>query len=542
MSVREIASTSLIRMKEVSTSIFHKVTKRLHGIKFIERNKKCLVVCTIIWFTAVLAGSLVWHSAATRLKDDFYQKGVSTVQDLGAKIGRPLLENDTLALTGAIGEIDHPEILVFTAILDHKDKVIAHTDAQMVNEPFTPLRHAVYLDAVDTTSIESGIYADTEEAIAFYTDVRFSGIKIGKVYLALRASTMNRTLNRYGMFLICEVLLSLLVLSGIVWGVDRRKSAKKKKLAEEFARFPRIGPYILHHKIAQGGMAELFLADYVREDGFCKTVAVKRVLPHLAENKEFIAMFIREARVAAVLQHPNVVQILDFGKIANAHFIAMEFIRGKNLAEVLSVMGEGLPVDLAVFVMSQVGVGLEYSHNRKDDKSGEPLNIVHRDISPQNILISYQGEVKISDFGISKARSEPSLTQAGVIKGKLAYLSPEQALGKPADQQSDIYSLGIVFYEMLSGKKLYHFKTAIDALRIIPEKEIVPIMKLRPEIPDELNHIVMKCLEKDKTLRYRSVGEIHEDLTHLKTKLRITYDLSDLAGFMKKHFKKEEKI
>ncbi len=207
------------------------------------------------------------------------------------------------------------------------------------------------------------------------------------------------------------------------------------------------------------------------------------------------------------------------------------------MGEILSTLKQGLPVEHAIFIISECCKGLDYSHTKRDDNTGDPLNIVHRDISPQNLLISYRGEVKISDFGISKARSEPSLTQAGVIKGKLAYLSPEQALGEPVDREADIYALGLVFYETLTGKRVYRFSSDIEAIRAIPKMEIDPLMNAMPQVPKELNRIVMKCLEKKKNLRYQSASAVYADLTALKKELKITFDASDLADFMKKNFK-----
>jgi serine/threonine protein kinase len=284
-------------------------------------------------------------------------------------------------------------------------------------------------------------------------------------------------------------------------------------------------------------MAELFLADYVRRDGFKRRVAIKRILPHLAGNQNFIKMFTREARVAALLQHPNIVQIFDYGKIENVYFIAMEYIDGKDLGEILAALKQGLPIDKAVFIISRICKGLDYSHTKRDDNTGEPFHIVHRDISPQNLLISYQGEVKISDFGISKARSEPSLTQAGVIKGKMAYLSPEQALGEPIDHRADIYALGLVFHETLTGKRVYRFSSDIEAIRTIPKMDIEPVKNSVPDVSEELNRIVMKCLEKQKELRYQSTSALDADLTAFKKEFKITFDASDLADYMKKIFK-----
>ena len=328
-------------------------------------------------------------------------------------------------------------------------------------------------------------------------------------------------------------MTTIILLAAALVVLDRSAKARALKMQENIAKMDRIGPYVLHQKVARGGMAELFLADYEREDGFRRKVAIKRILPHLAGNQNFIRMFTREARVAALLQHPNVVQIFDYGNIENAYFIAMEFIDGKNLGEVIKEFGHGLPVEIAVFIMSQVCKGLDYSHNKKDDNTGEPFKIVHRDISPQNLLISYQGEVKISDFGISKARSEPSLTQAGVVKGKLVYLSPEQALGEHIDHQADIYALGLVFYETLTGKRVYEFANEVDAIRTIPVLDIEPLSNVLSDIPPELNRIVMGCLEKQKDLRYQSAEEIHADLLSFKKQQNSAYGTSDLSNFMK---------
>ena len=315
--------------------------------------------------------------------------------------------------------------------------------------------------------------------------------------------------------------------------LDRRFQARALEKERQMAEATRIGPYLLREQIGLGGMAEVFLADYVREDGFRKTVAVKRVLSHLAQNQDFIKMFIREARLAALLQHPNIVQILDFGKIDDSYFIAMEFVRGQTLAQLMSTLKQGMAVDQAVFVISQVCMGLEHSHSKKDDKTGELLHIVHRDVSPQNVLVSMEGEVKLNDFGISKANTEPSLTQAGVVRGKFSYLSPEQASGEMVDHRADIFALGVVFHEILSGKRLHEFSNALEAIRTILEKTIPPIKELRPEIPEALDAVVMKCLEKDREKRYQRAKDILEDLTRLRKDLSINYDRSDLSQAMK---------
>ena len=327
------------------------------------------------------------------------------------------------------------------------------------------------------------------------------------------------------------------VLLQLFFFTDIHLKNKRQKALEEIEKTRKVGPYLLTKKFAQGGMAELYLAKYIKDGGFKRTVAVKKILPHLTENQDFVDMFIREARLAAILQHPNIVQIYDLINLHNTHFMAMEYVPGKNLAEVLAHEKKGLPVGMATFIIQKLSLGLYYSHTKTSDDTGEPLNIVHRDISTQNMLISFKGEVKISDFGISKARSEPSLTKAGVIKGKLSYLSPEQALGKEADHQSDLYALGIIFYEILSGKRLYKFENELEALSNLPKIIIPPINTVRTDIPDELNHIVMKCLEKDPRQRYDSGKEIYDDLAQFRKNQNISFDETNLIDFMTKNFK-----
>jgi serine/threonine protein kinase len=322
--------------------------------------------------------------------------------------------------------------------------------------------------------------------------------------------------------------------------INHFAKAKALKIQKDAEGMSRIGPYILRKKIGQGGMAELFLAEYVGENGFRKTVAVKKVLPHLLEYPEFSKMFIREARLAALLQHPNIVQVIDFKKIDNASFIAMEYIHGKNLGQLMVKVKDKLPIDLCVFLMLKISSGLQYAHSKKNDTTGEPLNIIHRDICPQNLLLSYIGEVKITDFGISKAQSEPSLTQAGVIKGKLSYMAPEQALGKPLNHQADIYSLGVVFYETLTGLKLNKYYSETEAINAISDKDIPPVTDIETELPNEVNQIVMKCLENDLALRYQSVQELNDALESLKHQYKITYDELNLAAFIRSHFEEEE--
>jgi tRNA A-37 threonylcarbamoyl transferase component Bud32 len=536
MSVREMASTTMLWVKEFSTSIFLRMGKRFFKVGFIQRNKKRIALCVSAWLLGTLVGYLVFRNAVGGLKNDVYQLGSSVTQKLATKTGPLLLEKNILSLNMAISEAATSEGVIFAGIIDHEDKIVAHTDPNLVSQPFTPVKDARRVRVIEKVSIDEGSLPDNREIICFSSDVTYAGIRIGKLYLVQSASGLYSVTGKYRTLFVWGVVLGILLVSAIVVVLDRVSVGRISKVKREPEGGTQMGPYILREKIGQGGMAELFLSDYVREDSFRRILAVKRVLPHLADSSEFVRMLAREARLAALLQHPNIVQVIDFGRIQDAYFIAMEYIHGKNLAEIMARLKKGLAVDQAIFIVSQICKGLHYSHTKKDDKSGRPLKIVHRDISPQNILVSFQGEVKISDFGISKALSEPSLTKADIIKGKLSYLSPEHALGQTIDHRSDLYALGIVIYEILSARRLYRFTSDIEAIRSIPEKDVAPIKELRPDIPDALNNIVMKCLEKDRKTRYQSAQEVLDDLTPLRHSLSMTFDASDLAKFMKKHF------
>lgn len=540
MSIHELGITSVRWAKELSTNIFIKARNWLFEIEFLQRNRKRIALCLLIWLLSSITAYLIFRGAVGRLKNDYYQRGMSATRNLAASTGAFLLEKDVLALNVTIGDVANSADLIFAAIIDHQNKILAHTDSDLLNKPFSPLKDLKYIDAFEKVTVEEGVLFN-KKISSFSSEITYAGTKVGKAYLVLSASELYNFMNKYKNFFIFWIFFSLFFLTAILLTLDHASVARALKRQKELEGITRLGPYILQKKLASGGMAELFIADYVREDNFRKTLAVKKVLPHLAEKPEFTKMFIREARLAALLQHPNIVQVVDFGKIHNIYFIAMEYIHGKNLSEIMAKLRKGLTMDQAIFIVSKVCLGLEYSHSKKDDKSGKPLDIVHRDISPQNILISFAGEIKISDFGISKSKSEPSLTQPGVIKGKYSYLSPEEALGKPIDRQTDIFALGIVFYEILSGTRLYKFDNPADSLRSIPEKTVVPIRELRPDIPEELNKIVMKCLEKDKKLRYQSAHEIYEDLMSLRKSLKITYDDSNLSEFMHNLFREEDK-
>ncbi len=536
MPVGEKASTTLTWAKQLATGLHAGFLGKILKNEFISRNIKFILIFLSAFFLITLTGHGLIRKAQEKHQNDFFNNGIQAANNMGEKISAPLLENDILTLNVAIGELEKKNSPVFTAIIDHDQTIIAHSDPNDIGTQYIPPNTSEVLKTSDDLSIDRSDYKGSI-IINFTKNISFSQIKIGNIIFGFDARQLDKPIEKYNQLLLWMWITSCIVLAGAVLVTDRLIRKKRARELQEFEKMNKVGPYLLTRKIAQGGMAELYLADHIRQDGFRRTVAIKKILPHLSQNQAFVDMFVREARLAAMLQHPNIVQIFDLIKINNASFIAMEYVEGKNLAEIMAHEKQGLPVDLSIFLIQKISAGLYYSHTRKSDDTQEPLHIVHRDISPQNMLISFKGEVKISDFGISKARSEPSFTQAGVIKGKLSYLSPEQALGRETDHQSDFYALGIIFYEILSGKKLYHFSNELEALSTIPQFVIPPVIELRPDIPDELNNIVMKCLQKDKDLRYKSGKEIYDDLTKLRNRLHIAYDESNLVEFMMERFK-----
>ncbi len=275
-----------------------------------------------------------------------------------------------------------------------------------------------------------------------------------------------------------------------------------------------FGQYILMEKIAVGGMAELFKAKQTGLEGFQRIVAIKRILPHLAANSDFVTMFIDEAKLAAQLNHPNIAHIYDLGKLEDAYFIAMEYVEGKDLRAILRALdeaGKHFPARAAVFVAQQIASALHYAHVAKDS-DGRPMHLVHRDVSPQNILISSAGEVKLVDFGIAKAASKASHTQSGALKGKLLYMSPEQAFGRPTDARTDIFSLAIVLFEMLTGRKLFYGDSEMSILEKVREAKLPEFSEFRANIPDGLERILRRALEKDLSRRYADCKALQLDL------------------------------
>lgn len=301
-----------------------------------------------------------------------------------------------------------------------------------------------------------------------------------------------------------------------------------------------FGKYFLLQKLAMGGMAEIYKAKTYGVDGFEKLLVIKRILPHCSADKDFISMLIDEAKLSVLLSHANIVQVYDLGKVAEDYYISMEFIHGVNLRDIMYRCREDrlpIPTDIAVYIASEICKGLDYAH-RKTDHNNRPLNIIHRDVSPQNILLSYDGEVKIVDFGIAKAAMNISHTMAGILKGKIAYMSPEQAMGKKIDSRTDMFSAGILLYEMLTGGKLFTGESQFEILKKIRTTMITP-ETLPASIPAPLKPVVAKALAHQADNRFQHAGDLQIELTKYLYSTYIDFSPRKLAAFIKKIFIKE---
>lgn len=304
--------------------------------------------------------------------------------------------------------------------------------------------------------------------------------------------------------------------------------------AQQISAPVRFGKYLLMDKIAAGGMAELFLAKQTGVKGFEKVVAIKRILPGLTQDQEFVGMFINEAKLAAILSHQHIVQIFDLGTTDGFYYIAMEYVMGKDLrALVQRSQARSLPLTVghALLIASRICAGLDYAH-RKKDLHGRDLHLVHRDVSPQNILISYEGEIKLVDFGIAKAATQTTETRTGTLKGKLAYMSPEQATGKPLDHRSDIFSLGIVLHELVTGRRMFTGNNEFAIIEQVRQAQIAPPSEINRDLPPEVDELVMKALAKNPVDRFQQASDMELAIDHLIAAKGYAFSSLSLANYM----------
>src|SRR5688572_14334091 len=307
----------------------------------------------------------------------------------------------------------------------------------------------------------------------------------------------------------------------------------------------RFGRYTLVKKLATGGMAEIWLARQRGLAGFNRFVVIKKILSHLSEQETFVKMFLDEARMSAQLNHPNVVQIYDLGREGDSYYIAMEFIAGENLAAIAwrgMKRGRPFPPPYAARVIADACKALHYAHHLKGS-DGQPLEIVHRDISPQNLLVTYEGEVKVVDFGIAKAKSKSEHTKTGMLKGKFSYMSPEQCLGAPIDMRSDVFALGILLYELCTGKRLFKHESELMILEMITKRSVVPPSQVAAGISARLEDIIMQALEKDTAMRFQTAQAMQVTLEEYLRDENHQATNPDIARYMRDLFddKIEEK-
>jgi eukaryotic-like serine/threonine-protein kinase len=290
----------------------------------------------------------------------------------------------------------------------------------------------------------------------------------------------------------------------------------------------RVGKYVIQRKLAEGGMAEIFLASSFGPEGFEKQVIIKRIRPNFADDASFVEMFVSEARLVSKLNHANIVQVFDFDRHEDTFYIAMEYVRGKSLAQAHQRSRElGIPLApaLAAQIVVEVARGLGFAHRLTEH--GQPLGIVHRDVTPQNVLLSYEGAVKLTDFGIAKAGTRASTV--GMLKGKFAYMSPEQSRGQPVDARTDIFALGITLWELLSGSRLFDADSDVAVLHAVQERTVVSPEKLNAAVGTGLSAIVLKCLEREKDARFQTAQELERALSRY---LATTAEETDVGAWM----------
>jgi len=311
-----------------------------------------------------------------------------------------------------------------------------------------------------------------------------------------------------------------------------------------FAPGDKVGDYEIVAKLKAGGMATLFLGRRRGAAGFAKHVAIKVVHEHLAEDPSFVRMFVDEALLSARIAHPNVVHVEELRELEGRHFLVMEFVRGVSLWQLLATLakrGRRVNPEVATYIASKVADGLHAAHEVRGAR-GELLNVVHRDVSPQNVLLSYQGNIKLIDFGVAKARGRLEETSGGSIKGKFRYMSPEQAWGRPVDRRSDVYALGTVLWELLTMRRRFEAKQDAMILDLVRDPEPVPASELADDIPPALDAVVLKAQAKRPEDRYQSAQEFRTALLRAVPEAAILHD-SQIGALLRQvmadHIEKE---
>lgn len=295
--------------------------------------------------------------------------------------------------------------------------------------------------------------------------------------------------------------------------------------------------YILSKRIARGGMAEIYLGKQVGEDGFARICAIKRILPHYSQDAEFVEMFRDEAHICKRLQHANIVRVEGFEEVEGSYAIIMELVNGADLRSLLASCeksGHRIPVPVACYIIAEAARGLHYAHTKIDEITSKPLDIVHRDISPQNLLLSFEGEIKVTDFGIADSDNKMTETKPGIVKGKYAYMSPEQISGKPVDARTDVFALSIVLWEMLTMRRLFHGDNEVETINLVRACKIpTPMTQYNRDVSPQLEEIILKGLAKEKKMRYQSAGDLEVALRIFMNQNFPSFTPKDLAQLMR---------
>ncbi len=294
-----------------------------------------------------------------------------------------------------------------------------------------------------------------------------------------------------------------------------------------------FGRYQLLKKLASGGMGQVFLAR-TGQEGFEKLVVLKRILPHLVEDEEFFTMFQDEAKITMRLNHPNIAQIFEFGEERGIHYLVMEYIAGEDIRRLtkrVAAAGQTLPLGVILRVIADAAAGLDYAHKGRDSK-GVPLHLVHRDVSPQNVLVGFDGAVKLIDFGVAKAAGRAQHTATGILKGKFPYMSPEQAEGLDIDARSDVFALGIVLWELLTNKRLFKGDNDVMTQRLVKACQVPPPSQVDPTLPVDLDPIVLKALEKNPDDRYPDAAAFRLALEEFAMKKSMPASSAHLVAFL----------
>lgn len=519
----------------------------------IDRQKTAFIAAFFISLCVIVMAYVVLNIQIDSERNEIRERGKSIAMQFPEKeaaewLGRGRSERQDwqieslFKLKAMVSDLIKNGDVRYALIVDEKSQEIkAHTVERFIGSSYQAIAGEAEFKGMDDWTVtryhieKEGSFIDFAYPIFYGKQGR--QVRVGVLHYGLSFQNVDRARARKKVFLPFISIAAILTAFGAVIVKDQLEG--KKKRAKPSPETGRLGPYVLERKIATGGMAELFVARK-EMDKFKMRVAIKRILPEKSDDARMISALFDEANLVSQLRHPNIVTLLDFGKIQDTHFIAMEYIDGASLASFMEICRDDIETKHALHIIAETCKGLQYAHGKKDDFSKESLHIVHRDISPQNILISFDGEVKIVDFGIARAaQRETQQTRTGIVKGKLSYMSPEQAKGEAIDHRSDLFSVGMVFYELLAGEKAYQAETMHEMLLLSTEGKVIPIHEIRKDLPEDVCRIVMKTLATDPLKRHQTAEDLRKEIMEVIGKYP-DYALSptELSKIIKGVFKK----